>query len=104
VLLQPRTLLLQPFEPLAHRNPTRRHKCWTRGFHLVLQILLATQVAGHSCQRVEESVTAKSFECFLDDKVQLMGTTPDSEDGSVAFPIHTRAGPLYAPSHRGGSF
>jgi hypothetical protein len=33
----------------------------------------ATQVAGHSCQHVEESVTAMSFECFLDDVVKLMG-------------------------------
>jgi hypothetical protein len=103
MLLQPHTLLLQPLEHLAHRNPTSRHKCWTCRFNLVLQILLANRVAGHSCQHVKESVTAKPVECSLDDEVQLTGPTPDSEDGSVAFPLQTRVGPLQAPSHRGGS-
>jgi hypothetical protein len=39
------------------------------GIHLVLQILLATQVAGHSCKHFEESVTAMPVERAHDDEV-----------------------------------
>jgi hypothetical protein len=46
-----------------------------------------TQMAGYCCQLGQEFVAAKPVECFLDNQVTLMGTTPDSEDWCVAFPF-----------------
>ena len=55
----------------------------------------------HSSDNVQEALIAKAVKRLLDDKIKLMGATPNSKNGSVTFTGKTAYSPLDTACHCG---